>query len=70
MKLKTSALEKSVLREWKDTSQSEKIFANNVFDKGFVSGLYQELLKLNSKKTKTIIKLAKCFSRHSTKKDI
>ena len=46
----------------------EKIFANYVPDQGVVSRIYEELLKLNSKKTSNPIKnWAKNFSRHFSK---
>lgn len=42
---------KSLLREWKYKLQAERVFANDTSNKGFVSDIYKELSKLNSKGT-------------------
>ena len=56
---------------WKDDIQIEKkIFANRVYNKGFVSRVYEELSKLNSMKTSNPSKRwENHFSRHFTKEN-
>ena len=49
----------------------EKIFANDISDKGLVAKIYKELIKLSSKETNnSILKRAKDMNRNLTEEDI
>ena len=69
LKSKSSALWKIPSREWKDKLQARrKIFVKDISEKGLVSNIYKELLKLNNKNC--WLKWVQDLDRYLTKEDI
>ena len=53
VKIKSFCTTKETINETKrQTSEWEKVFANDISDKGFISKIYKELIKINTSKNK------------------
>ena len=72
MKIKSFYTAKETINKTKrQPVEWEKIFANDISDKGLVSKIYKELTKLNTQKTNNPgKKWAKDMSRHFSKEHI
>ena len=68
---KREAKQETVNKTQRQPTEWEKIFANDTSDRGLVSMIYKELMKLNGKETNYLImKWAKDMNRNLTEEDI
>ena len=72
IKIKNFCTEKETISKSKrQPTEWEKIFANDISDKGLVANIYKELIKLNTQKTNNPVKKwAKDMNRHFYTEDI
>ena len=71
MKIKSIYTAKQTINKTKrQLMQREKIFANDISDKGLVSKIYKELTKLTQKTNNPVKKWAEDMNRHFSKEDI
>ena len=72
IKIKSFCTAKETISKTKrQPTEWEKIFANDITDKGLVSEIYKELIKLNTQKTNNPMKkwakdMNRCFSKEDT----
>ena len=72
IKRKSFCIAKETISKTKrQPTEWEKIFANDISDKGLVSKIYKELIQFNTQKTNNPVKKwAKDMNRHFSKEDI
>ena len=71
VKMKIFCTAKETNKTKRQPAEWEKIFANDMSDKGLVSKIYKEVIKLNPPKTNNPVKKwAKDVKRHFSKEDI
>ena len=64
-------MKETISKTKRQPTEWEKIFANDISDKGLVSKIYKELIKVNTQKTNNPVKKwAKDMNRHFSKEDI
>ena len=64
-------MKETISKVKRESTEWEKIIANETNDKELISKIYMQLMQLNTKKTKNSIKKwAKELNRHFSKQDI
>ena len=72
IKIKSFCTAKETIGKTKrQPTEWEKVFANDISDKGLVSKIYKEMIKLNTQRTNNRVKKwVKDMNRHFSKEDI
>ena len=76
IKLKSFAKQRKTSSKLRQSTEWDNIFTNHISDKGLISKIYKELIKLNThththtNETNLIEKWAKDLNRHFSKEDI
>ena len=71
IKIKICTVKETINKTKRQSTEGEKIFTNDISDKGLVSKIYRELIKLNTPKIKNPVeRWAEDMNRHFFKEDI